>query len=217
MSNLGNKKIMAKNIQYYMDLNKKTRNDMCDALGVKYTTFTDWVKGNTYPRIDKIELMANYFGIQKSDLVEERVESKENSPFNIPTGNAVQIKVLGRVAAGIPLEAIEDVIDTEEIPQSLAKTGEFFGLQIHGDSMEPRMCEGDVVIVRQQDDAESGDIVIAMINGHDATCKRLMKYSGGISLLSFNPLYEPMMFSNEEIETKPVRIIGKVVENRQKY
>lgn len=217
MSNLGNKKIMAKNIQYYMDLNKKTRNDMCDALGVKYTTFTDWVKGNTYPRIDKIELMANYFGIQKSDLVEERVESKENSPFNIPTGNAVQIKVLGRVAAGIPLEAIEDVIDTEEIPQSLAKTGEFFGLQIHGDSMEPRMCEGDVVIVRQQNDAESGDIVIAMINGHDATCKRLMKYSGGISLLSFNPLYEPMMFSNEEIETKPVRIIGKVVENRQKY
>ena len=87
---------------------------------------------------------------------------------------AVEIKVLGRVAAGIPLEAIEDVIDTEEIPQSLAKTGEFFGLQIHGDSMEPRMCEGDVVIVRQQDDAESGDIVIAMINGHDATCKRLM-------------------------------------------
>lgn len=217
MSNLGNKKIMAKNIQYYMDLNKKTRNDMCDALGVKYTTFTDWVKGNTYPRIDKIELMANYFGIQKSDLVEERVESKENSPFNIPTGNAVQIKVLGRVAAGIPLEAIEDVIDTEEIPQSLAKTGEFFGLQIHGDSMEPRMCEGDVVIVRQQDDAESGDIVIAMVNGHDATCKRLMKYAGGISLLSFNPLYEPMVFSNEEIETKPVRIIGKVVENRQKY
>lgn len=130
---------------------------------------------------------------------------------------AVEIKVLGRVAAGIPLEAIEDVIDTEEIPQSLAKTGEFFGLQIHGDSMEPRMCEGDVVIVRQQDDAESGDIVIAMINGHDATCKRLMKYAGGISLLSFNPLYEPMMFSNEEIETKPVRIIGKVVENRQKY
>ena len=97
---------------------------------------------------------------------------------------AVEIKVLGRVAAGIPLEAIEDVIDTEEIPQSLAKTGEFFGLQIHGDSMEPRMCEGDVVIVRQQDDAESGDIVIAMINGHDATCKRLMKYTGGISLLS---------------------------------
>lgn len=71
MSGLGNKEIMARNIQYYMDMYQKTRQDMCDALGVKYTTFTDWVKGNSYPRIDKIELMANYFGISKADLVEE--------------------------------------------------------------------------------------------------------------------------------------------------
>ena len=71
MSNLGNKEIMAKNIQYYMDKYGKTRQDMCEALGVKYTTFTDWVKGNSYPRIDKIELMANYFGISKADLVED--------------------------------------------------------------------------------------------------------------------------------------------------
>lgn len=73
MGGLGNKEIMARNIQYYMDKYGKTRNDMCEALGVKYTTFTDWVKGNSYPRIDKIELMANYFGISKSDLVEERI------------------------------------------------------------------------------------------------------------------------------------------------
>ena len=72
MSDLGNKEIMSKNIQYYMDKHGKTRLEMCDALGVKYTTFTDWVKGNSYPRIDKIELMANYFGIEKSDLVEEK-------------------------------------------------------------------------------------------------------------------------------------------------
>lgn len=75
MSNLGNKAIMAKNIQYYMDIHDKTRNEMCEALGVKYTTFTDWVKGNSYPRIDKIELMANYFGISKADLVEEHTDS----------------------------------------------------------------------------------------------------------------------------------------------
>lgn len=73
MSDLGNKETMAKNIQYYMDKYEKTRQDMCDALGVKYTTFTDWVKGNSYPRIDKIELMANYFGISKADLVEEHL------------------------------------------------------------------------------------------------------------------------------------------------
>ena len=69
MGNLGNKEIMAKNIRHYMEKYNKTRQEMCDALGVKYTTFTDWVKGNSYPRIDKIELMANYFGISKADLV----------------------------------------------------------------------------------------------------------------------------------------------------
>lgn len=129
----------------------------------------------------------------------------------------VTINVLGRVAAGIPIEAIEDIIDTEEISEELAATGEFFGLQIHGNSMEPRICEGDVVIVRQQDDAESGEIVIATVNGTDATCKRLRKYRDGIELISFNPSYDPMFYSNEDIETKPVRIIGKVVELRGKF
>lgn len=128
----------------------------------------------------------------------------------------VVIKVLGRVAAGVPIEAVEDIIDTEEISENMAKNGQYFGLQIHGDSMEPRMYEGDVVIVRQQDDAESGDIVIAMVNGNDATCKRLTKYAGGIALLSLNSKYEPMMFTNDEILQKPVRIIGKVVELRGK-
>lgn len=210
MSNLGNKEIMAKNIQYYMDLHNKTRSDMCEALGVKYTTLTDWVKGNAYPRIDKIELMANYFGIEKSDLVEER------KPLQSSKKKGVTINVLGRVAAGIPIEAIENIIDTEEISIELANTGDFFGLKIHGDSMEPRMFEGDVVIVRQQDDAESGDIVIAMVNGNDATCKRLLKYESGISLISLNQKYEPMMFTNDDIAEKPVKIIGKVVELRGK-
>lgn len=127
------------------------------------------------------------------------------------------IKVYGRVAAGIPLEMIEDIIDTEEIPPDLARTGEFFGLQIHGDSMEPKFSEGDVVIVRKQDDAESEDIVIATVNGTDATCKRLKKYKEGIALLSTNPAYEPMYFTNEEIIDKPVRIIGRVVELRAKF
>lgn len=211
MSDLGNKEIMAKNIQYYMDKYEKTRQDMCDALGVKYTTFTDWVKGNSYPRIDKIELMANYFGISKADLVEEHL------PDKLKRAHGVVINVYGRVAAGIPLEMVEDIIDTEEIPEEMAKTGDFFGLQIHGDSMEPRMKEGDVVIVRKQDDAESGDTVIATVNGTDATCKRLKKYADGIALIATNPAYDPMYFSNEEISSKPVRIIGRVMELRAKF
>nr|DAT95295.1 MAG TPA: Repressor protein CI [Caudoviricetes sp.] len=200
---------MAENITYYMNKHQKSRNDMCEALGVKYTTFTDWVKGNSYPRIDKIELMANYFGISKADLVEKR-----NSA---PAKNGVTINVLGRVAAGIPIDCVEEIIDTEEITQDMASTGEFFGLQIHGDSMEPRMKDGDVVIVRQQDDAETDNIVIAVVNGNEATCKRLKKYAEGIALISTNPSYEPMYFSNKEIAEKPVRIIGVVKELRAKF
>ncbi len=130
---------------------------------------------------------------------------------------AVVINVLGRVAAGIPIEAVEDIIDTEEITEELARTGTFFGLQIHGDSMIPSICDGDIVIVRQQEDAETGDIVIATVNGTDATCKRLRKYKDGIELIANNPTYEPLDFSNQEITEKPVRIIGKVVELRRKF
>lgn len=129
----------------------------------------------------------------------------------------VVINVLGRVAAGIPIEAVEDIIDTEEITEELARTGTFFGLQIHGDSMIPSICDGDIVIVRQQEDAETGDIVIATVNGTDATCKRLRKYKDGIELIANNPTYEPLDFSNQEITEKPVRIIGKVVELRRKF
>lgn len=211
MSGLGNKEIMARNIQYYMDEYGKSRQDMCDALGVKYTTFTDWVKGNSYPRIDKIELMANYFGISKSDLVEDH--TKDNS-F---THASITINVLGRVAAGIPLNAIEEIIDTEEISQKMASDGEYFALKISGDSMEPKISNGDVVIVRKQPDAEDGNLVIAMVNGYDAVCKRLKKYKDGIVLISNNPAYEPLYFSNKDIVEKPVTILGVVKELRAKF
>lgn len=210
MSDLGNKQIMAKNIRYYMNKHSVSQTEICNTLGIKMPTFSDWVNAKTYPRIDKIELMANYFGISKADLVEEHTAQSTNS-------NAVTIKVLGRVAAGLPIEAVENIIDTEEISEELSKTGEFFGLQIHGNSMEPKFSEGDVVIVRKQEDAESGDIVIATVNGTDATCKRLRKYRDGIELISTNPSYEPMFFSAVEIEQKPVRIIGRVVELRAKF
>lgn len=209
MSSLGNKEIMARNIKRLMSLKGKDRNDICKDLGFKYTTFTDWINANTYPRIDKIELMANYFGVSKAELVEEHT--------NTSPSKGVKINVLGRVAAGLPIEAVENIIDTEEISEEMAKTGDFFGLLIKGDSMTPSICNGDIVIVRQQDDAESNEVVIATINGTDAVCKRLRKYKDGIELLSNNPSYEPLNFSNEEIADKPVKILGKVVELRRKF
>lgn len=165
----------------------------------------------------KIELFAKALGTTSRDLVgwDNNVGPIVNGTKQKKTG--VTINVLGRVAAGVPIEAIEDIIDTEEISEEMAATGEYFGLQVHGDSMEPRMFEGDVVIVRQQDDAESGEVIIAMVNGDEATCKRLKKYAGGIMLLSNNPKYEPMVFTDDDIINKPVKIIGKVVELRGKF
>lgn len=133
------------------------------------------------------------------------------------SSNSTVIKIFGRVAAGIPLEAIEEVIDEEEIPEELARTGDFFGLRISGDSMEPDIHNGDTVIVRRQDNAESNEIVIALVNGNDGVCKRLKKYADSIALISLNPNYEPMYFSNAEVDSKPVRILGKVVELRRKF
>lgn len=130
---------------------------------------------------------------------------------------SVKIPVLGKVPAGLPAEAVEDIIDYEEIPESMARGGEYFGLSIKGDSMYPRILEGDVVIVRKQSTADSGDIVIALVNGDEGTCKQLYKYKDHIELKAFNPMYKPLVYSNEDISSLPVFIVGKVVELRGKF
>lgn len=206
---------IGENIRYLRTINCISQEELATALGYKsYTTITKWESGVSEPTLKMATQIASFFKISVNDLCYKRLSAPSTE---ITQKKGKVIKVLGHVAAGIPIEAIEDIIDTEEITEELARTGSFFGLQIKGNSMEPRMCEGDVVIVRQQDDAESGDVVIALINGDDAVCKRLRKYKEGIALLSNNPSYEPMYFSNEEIEKKPVRIIGKVVELRGKF
>lgn len=161
----------------------------------------------------KIIEFANILGVTPSCLMgwDETTDKPKTKV------KAVKIPVLGRVAAGVPIEMIEDVLDYEEITEDMAKHGEYFALKIQGDSMTPRICNNDVVIVRQQDDADNGDIVIAAINGDDAVCKRLQKYNDGIALISLNPLYNPIYLKKDEIDRKPVRIIGKVVELRGKF
>ena len=206
---LGNREILAKNLQYYMDAAGLSRYDICDALGIKYTTLTEWLKGRSYPRIDKLEMLANYFGIMKADLVEARnIEGRSK---------AVRIPVLGTVPAGLPLEAVEDIIDWEEIPEALARSGEYFALRVKGDSMRPRICDGDIIILRQQPSADSGDIVVATVNGCEATCKRLQVYADSLALMPLNPDYQPLVYSKKEVEELPVRILGKVVELRGKF
>lgn len=206
MSDLGNKEIFSKNLQYYMRINNKDRNEVARDLNIPYSTLADWYNGNKYPRIDKIQLLADYFNIKKSDLVENRNNILKKS----------RIPVLGRIPAGIPIEMIEEVIDYEEISEEMLKGDrEYFGLKVSGDSMMPKYLDGDVLIVQKADDCESGQDCIVMVNGDDGTFKRVIKNKDGIILQPLNPNYEIKFYSNDEIEKLPIKILGVVKEIRR--
>ena len=205
------KKIFSKNLKYYMELNNKEQIDLINDLGFNKSAVSTWCNGTRLPRMDKVEMLAQYFHINRSDLIEDKPKNDTK-----PHRKGVLIPVLGDVAAGIPIEAQENVLDWEEISEDMAKHGEYFCLRIKGDSMVPDIKDGDIVVARWQPDVESGDIAIVKVNGDSATCKRLKKYADHISLISINPNYDPMFFSEEEIETLPVAVIGKVVELRRK-
>ncbi len=151
--------------------------------------------------------LAKYFGISVDYLLE--ISDKE-------VEKGYKVPVLGTIPAGIPIEAIEEILDYEEIPLKMVRNGEFFALKVKGDSMSPRIQNGDVVIVRKQDDAESGDVCVVMVNGFDATLKQIKKDNNGITLIPFNEHYKPMFYDNESIRDLPVRILGVVVELRGK-
>lgn len=129
-----------------------------------------------------------------------------------------RIPVLGTVKAGIPITAVQEILDYEEISSEMARCGEYFALRIKGDSMEPRMHEGDVVIVKQQSTVDSGQIAIVLVNGDEATVKKVRFRNNGIELIAFNSYaYEPHFYSAEDIQRLPVEIIGRVVELRAKF
>lgn len=129
-----------------------------------------------------------------------------------------RIPVFGNVAAGVPIDAITDIEDYEEMWEDEAsRYGELFALRIKGDSMEPRICNGDIVIVRAQPDVENGETAIVCINGDQATCKKVQKTQDGLMLISTNSKYDPMFFSWKQVEDLPITVIGKVIELRSKF
>ena len=207
MSDLGNKEIFSKNLRYYMTLNAKTRNDICNDLGFKYTTFTDWYNGNIYPRIDKIEMIANYFRIEKSDLIENKLD-KDTRIYKIP--------ILGTVKAGYDWLAEENIVDYITFKETIPNINEYFGLRITGDSMLPLLSDGDLVIVHDQDDVESGQTAVILINGEEATVKKVVKTNEGIELHAMNPYYPIKKYTLEDMKNIPVKIIGRVKESKIK-
>lgn len=153
----------------------------------------------------KMQQLADYFGVTVSSLY---VDDNEN------IDNRFRIPVLGTVRAGIPALAVEDIIDYEEVSPRMASLGELFALKVKGNSMTPRFCAGDVVIVRKQDDVDNGDIAVCLV-GDDATIKKVIKGRDSIMLVANNPSYDPLVFTGSDMES--VHIIGKVIELRGKF
>lgn len=183
-------------------------------LNLSPVVYGRYENGTRQPPHAILLMLAEYFGVS-TDYLLGRGKGSQSPPA--PTKEGVRIPVVGRVPAGVPFTAIEEVLDWEEIAPEQAKKGEYFALKVKGDSMEPRICDGDVLIIRKQSTAETGDIVIALIDGEDATVKKLKLLDEGMALIPTNPAYDPLIFTKRDIETLPVEIIGVVVENRQKY
>lgn len=179
-------------------------------IGVSQSTVGMWESGKNKPEFSTLLKIADYFDVGVDVLTGKSTEERKS-------GNGKKIPVLGQVQAGIPIDAIQDILDYEEISADMAASGEYFALQVRGSSMEPRMKDGDVVIVRQQPEVENGEIAIVLVNGNDATIKKIGKSSDGIMLIPNNPAFEPIFYNNEEITELPVVILGKVVELRAKF
>ena len=197
-----------------------TQEALANKLNTSKSTISMYENGNREPDFETLETIADFFNVNMDFLLgrsKYNTQLVKHSP-STSTSRGISIPVLNTVVAGMPIEAYEDILGYEEISRELASTGEFFALQIKGDSMLPVLQEKDVVIIRQQSDVESGDIAIVLIGGETATVKKVMKQESGITLIGFNPaVYEPHFYSNEDIESLPIKIAGKVVEMKRSF
>lgn len=207
-------------------------NMLAKALGIKSkSTIYRYMNGEMSPKITTIKYLAEYFNVDEVWLMGYDVPMERNFDNNIQgkekVSNSAVVFVYGKIPAGVPMECIEDIIDTEEIDADMLKGGkQYFGLRVKGNSMEPEYLDSDTLILEKVDNCDSGDDCVVMVNGNDGTFKRVFKdeQQKTITLQPLNmsldksgkPLYQPITFTNEQIQNLPVRIIGIVVEIRRK-
>lgn len=186
---------------------KYTQSEIADLLRVGRTTYTKYERGDIQMGEDVLKQLSNIYGVSIDYIIGNEASSE----------SVLRVPVLGTIPAGIPIEAIEDIIDWEEVPADWTRGGkEYFALQVRGDSMYPEYRDGDIIILQKQETCESGDDCAVMVNGDDATFKRVKRNESGIVLQPINPAYDPYIYSNKQIMELPVRIIGVVVELRRK-
>lgn len=203
-------KHLAENIRFLRKRDGMSQDALAEKTGRKsYTTVQHWETGHTTPSADVLGKLCEIFSVDLNDLLYTDLRFPQSGAQS----SAVRVPVLGRVSAGIPADAISDIIDYEDISADLARTGEFFGLKIQGDCMSPLLPDGCIVIFRLQPDAESGDIVAALIDGEEGVCKQYKVYDIGVALVPLNPAFKPLFFPASDRDR--IRIIGKAVEMRR--
>lgn len=209
------------NVRFLRKLHNLTQEQLANRLGYKsFTTIQKWETEKAEPTLSIINALAELFNVKLEDLV-NRDLSIDECADSIPA--AVRINVYGKIPAGTPLEAIEDIIDWEEIPADWCKGGkEYFALQVEGDSMYPVYLEGDIIICQVQPDFEDGQDCVVFVNGNNATLKRCYHIPSGIRLKPVNPSYPPCSYSvSENVEsydTQEIKahVLGVVREIRRK-
>lgn len=201
-----------------LEMREISQSELSKRTGINKSSISTYLKGEYKAKQDKVDLIAQALNVSPAWLMGFDIQPSGDTIESDEKIKGVKIPVLGNVAAGIPITAITDVEDWEEIPEKLASSGTYFALRIKGQSMEPRIKDGDVVIVRQQSDVDTGDVAIVLVNGDEATVKEIKKLDTGIMLIGWNTaVYSPRFYSAKDIKSLPVRIIGKVVELRGKF
>lgn len=189
---------------------KLTQRQVSEALNVTAATYSRYENNLIQPDPQTLLKISKILNVSVDYLLGAEPQQ--------PSSQGVKIPVLGRVVAEIPIEAVTDILDYEEIPAAMAASGEYFALRVQGDSMAPRIKEGDVVIVRRQQEVENGEVAIVLVNGNEATIKEVQFSQFGITLVAWNPsVYTPHFYPMDEVESLPLRILGKVVELRGKF
>lgn len=193
-----------------VELHEKT--DISESLISKY------LSGNAIARQRKLSILSEALNVNPVWLMGYDVPMENNIPTDELGNPVVDIPLLGNVKAGYDYLAQENWVGTVKVEASLVGNGsEYFALEVKGDSMAPVFIEGDIVIIHRQNDCENNQIAIVIVNGEEGTIKKVRKTDSGIILQPLNPAYAPMVFSNNEIKSIPILIVGIVKQLKREF
>lgn len=194
--------------------------NLVEKTGLDKTLINKYLSGKTNAKQDKLTILADALNVNEIWLMGYDVPMDRNlNSLNITPLSELQqteIPILGKVKAGYNYLADENKIGRTYLDYKPSDPENYYALQITGDSMEPLFSDGDIAIVHKQDNFESGNTCIVLINGDEATVKKVVRMEDGIDLIAMNPYYPVRHFSNEDMKEIPVKIIGKVVEARKR-